>query len=116
MEKKVLVPEVADPLAWRMEGGPQRGCTPPHTKPTILRRKHREGTPATLNNSRTNLGPSPRYFWISSLPTTRKNVAAVWFATAFASRVFPVPGAPYRMASGSERPDQSRDTRGSNPG
>ena len=24
---------------------------------------------ATLNSSRTSLGPSPRYFWISSLPT-----------------------------------------------
>ena len=35
--------------------------------------------------------PSPRYFWISSDPTTRRNVALVWFATAFASSVLPVP-------------------------
>uniref|UniRef100_A0A3Q3RWC8 BRMS1 like transcriptional repressor b n=1 Tax=Mastacembelus armatus TaxID=205130 RepID=A0A3Q3RWC8_9TELE len=32
---------------------------------------------ATLKSSRTNLGPSPRYFWISSEPTTRRNVADV---------------------------------------
>lgn len=30
----------------------------------------------------TSLGPSPKYFWINSLPTTLKNVAEVWFATA----------------------------------
>ncbi|RNA33921.1 hypothetical protein BpHYR1_004326 [Brachionus plicatilis] len=52
---------------------------------------------ATRKSSRTNLGPSPRYFWINSDPTTRKNVADVWLATAFASKVLPVPGGPYRM-------------------
>mmetsp|Transcript_38853 Transcript_38853/g.105205 ORF Transcript_38853/g.105205 Transcript_38853/m.105205 type:complete len:217 (-) Transcript_38853:741-1391(-) len=52
---------------------------------------------ATRNISRTSLGPSPRYFWISSLPTTRRNVAEVSFATAFANRVLPVPGTPYNM-------------------
>jgi hypothetical protein len=36
----------------------------------------------TQKSSRTNLGPSPKYFFISSLPTTRKNVANVEFATA----------------------------------
>ena len=30
-----------------------------------------------------------KYFCINSDPTTRRNVAAVWFATAFANRVFP---------------------------
>lgn len=44
---------------------------------------------ATRNSSRTNFGPSPKYFWMSSDPTTRKNVADVWFATALASSVFP---------------------------
>ena len=44
---------------------------------------------ATLNSSRTSLGPSPRYFWISSEPTTRRKVADVWLATALASRVLP---------------------------
>ncbi len=44
---------------------------------------------ATRNSSRTSFGPSPRYFWISSDPTTRRNVADVWFATAFANNVFP---------------------------
>ena len=52
---------------------------------------------AIRNSSRTSLGPSPKYFWISSEPTTRKNVAEVWLATAFANNVFPVPGTPYRM-------------------
>ena len=41
-----------------------------------------ESSSATLNSSRTSLGPSPKYFWINSLPTTRRNVAEVEFATA----------------------------------
>jgi hypothetical protein len=38
-----------------------------------------------INNTKEfshQLGPSPKYFCISSLPTTRKNVANVEFATA----------------------------------
>ena len=50
---------------------------------------------ATLNNSLTSFGPSPRYFCTSSLPTTRRNVALVLLATALASSVLPVPGSPY---------------------
>lgn len=46
-------------------------------------------SPATRNSSRTSFGPSPLYFWINSDPTTRRNVADVWLATAFASRVLP---------------------------
>eukprot|EP01018_Ginkgo_biloba_P039907 Gb_39898 [translate_table: standard] len=53
-----------------------------------------ERSSATRNSSLTSFGPSPKYFWISSLPTTRKNVAEVELATAFASRVLPVPGSP----------------------
>lgn len=45
---------------------------------------------ATRKSSRTSLGPSPRYFWINSEPTTRRNVADVWLATALASSVLPV--------------------------
>ena len=45
---------------------------------------------ATRNSSRTSLGPSPRYFWISSEPTTRRKVAEVWFATALANKVLPI--------------------------
>lgn len=41
-----------------------------------------ERSSATLKSSLTNFGPSPRYFWINSLPTTRKKVADVEFATA----------------------------------
>lgn len=52
---------------------------------------------ATLNSSLTSFGPSPRYFCISSEPTTRKKVADVLFATALASSVLPVPGSPYKM-------------------
>ena len=52
---------------------------------------------ATLKSSRTNLGPSPRYFCMSSEPTTRRKVAEVLLATALANRVFPVPGSPYRI-------------------
>ena len=48
---------------------------------------------ATRNSSRTSFGPSPKYFWINSEPTTRKKVALVSLATAFANRVLPVPGA-----------------------
>mmetsp|Transcript_41059 Transcript_41059/g.47243 ORF Transcript_41059/g.47243 Transcript_41059/m.47243 type:complete len:210 (-) Transcript_41059:705-1334(-) len=44
--------------------------------------------------SLTSFGPSPKYFWMSSDPTTLKNVADVWLATALASNVFPVPGFP----------------------
>ena len=46
---------------------------------------------ATRKSSRTSLGPSPRYFWMSSEPTTRRKVAEVWLATALASKVLPVP-------------------------
>ena len=52
---------------------------------------------ATRKSSRTSLGPSPRYFWMSSEPTTRRKVALVLLATAFASSVLPVPGSPYRI-------------------
>lgn len=49
-----------------------------------------ECSSATRNSSRTSLGPSPRYFWISSEPHTRRKVAEVWLATAFASNVLPI--------------------------
>ncbi len=49
---------------------------------------------AVLNSYLTNFGPSPKYFWMSSDPTTLKNVADVSLATALASNVFPVPGYP----------------------
>mmetsp|Transcript_24087 Transcript_24087/g.82157 ORF Transcript_24087/g.82157 Transcript_24087/m.82157 type:complete len:229 (-) Transcript_24087:774-1460(-) len=52
---------------------------------------------ATRKSSRTSLGPSPRYFWMSSLPTTRRKVALVLLATALASSVLPVPGSPYKI-------------------
>lgn len=52
---------------------------------------------AVLNNSLTSLGPSPEYFYINSLPTIRRNVAEVEFATALTRRVLPVPGSPYKM-------------------
>lgn len=39
--------------------------------------------------------PSPMNFWTSSEPDTLMKVQSVWWATALASRVFPVPGGPY---------------------
>jgi len=56
-----------------------------------------ESSSAALNSSLTSFGPSPRYFCMSSDPTTRRKVALVLLATALASRVLPVPGSPYRM-------------------
>ena len=50
---------------------------------------------ANLKTSLTILGPSPKYFYTNSLPTTLINDAVVWLATAFASIVLPVPGGPY---------------------
>ena len=39
--------------------------------------------------------PSPMYFCTSSEPETRMKQHSVWWATALASRVLPVPGGPY---------------------
>mmetsp|Transcript_10765 Transcript_10765/g.33990 ORF Transcript_10765/g.33990 Transcript_10765/m.33990 type:complete len:371 (+) Transcript_10765:440-1552(+) len=52
---------------------------------------------ASRKTSRTMRGPSPRYFWTNSEPTTRIKDAVVWCATAFASIVLPVPGGPSMM-------------------
>ena len=38
---------------------------------------------ARRKTSLTILGPSPKYFWTNSEPTTRINEAVVWWATAF---------------------------------
>ena len=46
-----------------------------------------ERSSATLKSSLTNFGPSPKYFWINSLPTTRKKVADVEFATAWETKI-----------------------------
>jgi hypothetical protein len=50
---------------------------------------------AMMKSSRTMRDPSPMYFWTSSLPDTRMKVQSVWWATARARRVLPVPGGPY---------------------
>ena len=73
-------------------GGNQSGqrCTPMKTMDGAI-------SSATRNSSRTSFGPSPRYFCISSEPTTRRKLAEVEWATALASSVLPVPGSPYRM-------------------
>lgn len=52
---------------------------------------------AVLNKSLTNFGPSPKYFYINSLPTNLKKVADVSCATALTNNVFPVPGSPYNI-------------------
>lgn len=48
-----------------------------------------------LIKMRMNCSPSPMNFWTSSEPDTLMKVQSVWWATALASRVFPVPGGPY---------------------
>mmetsp|Transcript_29490 Transcript_29490/g.63507 ORF Transcript_29490/g.63507 Transcript_29490/m.63507 type:complete len:254 (-) Transcript_29490:543-1304(-) len=50
---------------------------------------------AITNSSLTMREPSPMYFCTSSEPETRMKVQSVWWATARASRVLPVPGGPY---------------------
>lgn len=49
---------------------------------------------AITKSSRTMRAPSPMYFCTSSEPETRMKVQSVWWATARASRVLPVPGGP----------------------
>mmetsp|Transcript_6564 Transcript_6564/g.12634 ORF Transcript_6564/g.12634 Transcript_6564/m.12634 type:complete len:211 (+) Transcript_6564:130-762(+) len=49
---------------------------------------------AMTKSSLTILLPSPMYFWTSSAPETRTKVQSVWWATARARRVLPVPGGP----------------------
>jgi len=49
---------------------------------SLIKTMDGESSSTTRKSFRTNLGPSPKYFCISSLPTTRKNVADVEFATA----------------------------------
>ena len=50
---------------------------------------------AMTKSSLTMRLPSPMYFCTSSLPETLMKVQSVWWATARASRVLPVPGGPY---------------------
>mmetsp|Transcript_396 Transcript_396/g.1063 ORF Transcript_396/g.1063 Transcript_396/m.1063 type:complete len:253 (-) Transcript_396:482-1240(-) len=50
---------------------------------------------AITKSSRTMRDPSPMYFCTSSDPDTRMKVQSVWWATARASNVLPVPGGPY---------------------
>lgn len=50
---------------------------------------------AIMKSSRTILAPSPIYFCTNSEPLTLIKQQSVWWATALASNVFPVPGGPY---------------------
>ena len=47
-----------------------------------------------MNTSRTSLSLSPTYMLISSGPLTERKLTEHSVATAFASRVLPVPGGP----------------------
>mmetsp|Transcript_611 Transcript_611/g.2437 ORF Transcript_611/g.2437 Transcript_611/m.2437 type:complete len:280 (+) Transcript_611:925-1764(+) len=98
----------SNPSSWLRSSSMVR-CTsesPPPEPPSILAlpmestssMKMIEGacSLAMTKSSRTILLPSPMYFCTSSEPLTRMNVQSVWWATALASRVFPVPGGPYR--------------------
>lgn len=50
---------------------------------------------AITKSSLTILEPSPMYFCTNSEPETLMKVQSVWWATALANNVFPVPGGPY---------------------
>jgi hypothetical protein len=102
-------------LQWARQARPEEWCTKGHHALGLLvarfvhsavkkgtrpaqRRGPSRGTGSYLamtNSSRTIREPSPMYFCTSSEPDTRMNVQSVWWATARASRVFPVPGGPY---------------------
>ena len=58
---------------------------------------------AMTKSSLTMRDPSPMYFWTSSEPETLMKQHSVWWATARASSVLPVPGGPY--SSTPYRPD-----------
>ena len=60
---------------------------------------------AITNSSLTILAPSPMNFWTNSEPETLINVHSVWWATARASSVFPVPGGPYSNTPWREIPN-----------
>lgn len=74
-------------------------CPPSHPPSLLLFITHHPTPLAThlamTNSSRTMREPSPMYFCTSSLPLTRMKVQSVWWATARASSVLPVPGGPY---------------------
>ena len=66
---------------------------------------------ASSNTSLTILAPSPMYFLTNSEATTLMNVAFVSLATAFASKVLPVPGGPYnRIPLGGSIPTFSNNS------
>lgn len=66
---------------------------------------------AILKTSLTILGPSPKYFWTNSDPTTLMKVASVSPAIALAIIVFPVPGGPYmRIPLGGSIPSFSNNS------
>ena len=66
---------------------------------------------AILNTSQTIFGPSPRYFYTNSEPTTEIKVALVSVATALAIIVLPVPGGPYiRTPLGASIPNFSNNS------
>ena len=66
---------------------------------------------AMTNNSRTIRAPSPMYFCTNSAPLTRINVQSVWWATARANSVLPVPGGPYiKTPFGCEIPNDSNNS------
>lgn len=53
------------------------------------------GDPGSRCGDTDSCSPSPMNFWTSSEPDTLMKVQSVWWATALASSVFPVPGGPY---------------------
>ncbi|EEQ39250.1 hypothetical protein CLUG_03378 [Clavispora lusitaniae ATCC 42720] len=85
---------------------PSSKRAPPMASTSSKKMMHAFFVRAISNNSRTIRAPSPTYFWTSSEPMTRINVASVSLATARAQSVLPVPGGPYkRMPLGGSIPN-----------
>ena len=83
-------------VRWTSESPPELPSTREEPMLSISSMKMMLGacSRAMTKSSRTMRLPSPMYFWTSSEPETRMNLQSVWWATALASSVFPVPGGP----------------------
>mmetsp|Transcript_10281 Transcript_10281/g.21137 ORF Transcript_10281/g.21137 Transcript_10281/m.21137 type:complete len:209 (+) Transcript_10281:97-723(+) len=81
-------------VLWTSESPPPSCLLLPMESISSMKMILGEASLAMTNNSLTILLPSPIYFCTSSAPDTRMKVQSVWWATALASRVFPVPGGP----------------------
>jgi hypothetical protein len=101
----LMFPRGSNPSSWLMSSNivrwtslsppaPSSKRAPPMASTSSKKMMHAFLLRAISNSSRIIRAPSPTYFWTSSEPMTRINVASVRLATARAQSVFPVPGGP----------------------